>query len=240
LVFDAGYNISKGYVEITYTMGGEPHQCDCKINWFGAYEHNTLSHHTNGDIIYVRAGQDKYGFSRMKASGKSFDATELEKTLGVPSMWIKDDSTIQKLKLSWNGKYVSFEGVAGRFTDSSNQEYPVDKIRYGFVGGDNTYGASLIGLRVLTFKMVQEKEDYVNSIKPNEKFTPQIYINPISKKITLFENQKYNLELFNINGSLIKSNNNSNEINVQELPFGIYLLRVSSNDYSLVKKIILN
>jgi len=125
----------------------------------------------------------------MKAYGKAFDQDELEHNIGATTDWKTDDKTIQRLKLSWAGKSVSFDGTVAQYTNSSNfSVYPVDEIRYAFVGGDITYGESLIGLRVLTFKMVDENALPSNTSEIiNSKLS--IYPNTSSNKVIIqFQN----------------------------------------------------
>ncbi|WP_415327725.1 T9SS type A sorting domain-containing protein [Chryseobacterium sp. MMS23-Vi53] len=66
-----------------------------------------------------------------------------------------------------------------------------------------------------------------------------VYPNPVSD--VLYSDEKLeNFELYSANGSLIRSGKNENSINVQDLPKGVYMLKIKNKEISITKKIIKN
>ena len=70
----------------------------------------------------------------------------------------------------------------------------------------------------------------------------KLYPNPSNDVISVNSKtgQLFNLQLFNILGKEIKKVKKSNKINISSLAKGTYLLKINSNDASVVKKIIKN
>ena len=85
--------------------------------------------------------------------------------------------------------------------------------------------------------------DYPVSIKENNALKFTVYPNPVKQTLYILGgNSAVNskVELLNINGAVIKTIYNSNEIDVNELPNGLYLVRVTNNNMVGVKKVLKN
>ena len=169
-MFDAGYKIAEGYIETTLTINDNPFLRDEKINYFGGYEEPHLRQGNAGDKVYLRTGRASYRFSRPKGAGGpiTLPNTVLENgpvpvfehpDIGSFLTWINssDDLTELTMKIEWKeGDQVNFFTSGGDVTAPASvmENYPIDEIRYGFIGGDKTYNISLVGARFLRFKMV--------------------------------------------------------------------------------------
>jgi hypothetical protein len=176
IVCDAGRKISKGYIEATFTINQNPTLADAKNNFFGAYENPSLEQSDYGDILYARQGKPTYGFVRWKSTGDIMDGTSVatERTIGSNSDWVTNDQYVHTLKFEWNGaaSIISTGGIGGvSISDLGN--YPVDELRYAFMGSDNyASNEGMTGIRFLTFKMVDTSESIV--------ITPDTTPGPIS------------------------------------------------------------
>uniref|UniRef100_UPI003F6A171D T9SS type A sorting domain-containing protein n=1 Tax=Polaribacter sp. TaxID=1920175 RepID=UPI003F6A171D len=79
------------------------------------------------------------------------------------------------------------------------------------------------------------------SVEENSTTDFSIYPNPVNNILNVSANAKVeSLRLYNITGKLIKSNTNSNSINVSELSKGMYILEVISDARKEVKRVIKN
>lgn len=66
-----------------------------------------------------------------------------------------------------------------------------------------------------------------------------VYPNPVGD--ILYADQKLeSFELYSVSGDLVRSGNNENSISVQDLPKGMYMLKIKNKDKSITKKIIKN
>lgn len=161
IVFDAGHPIANGYLEASFTMNRAPHGASSqKLQWIGLHEDASLSQSAHaGDIFYARAGDPKYKWSRLKAGGKKFDDTEWENSVGDPGDWVTDDKTVQTVKLEWRGGQAIFHDSKGRSHACSKKicggRFPIDRLRYAFLGGDKYGDGSLIGIRFTKVKLVE-------------------------------------------------------------------------------------
>lgn len=177
IVFDAGYKIANGYIETTLTINSNPVNREKKINYFGGYEEPHLMQGNAGDKLYLRTGRMTYDFSRAKGAGGPItlphtvlgngEVPVLEEDLGIFVTWLiaSDDMTELTMKIEWqNGNQVDFtvKDTNGDLVPNGSlsaptsifDNYPLDEIRYGFIGGDRTYNISLVGARYLRYKMV--------------------------------------------------------------------------------------
>lgn len=171
IVFDAGYKIAAGYIETTLTINDNPIYREKKINYFGGYEFPHLSQGDPGDKFYLRTGRTNYDFSQAKGAGGPITkpltvlgngpVPSLEDEMGTAVTWFgaSNDTTELTVKIEWKeGDQVNFFAnvPAGSLTApvSVFENYPLDEIRYAFLGGDRTYNTSLVGARFLRFKMV--------------------------------------------------------------------------------------
>ena len=163
IVCDAGVKIAKGYIEATFTVTTNPID-ETKKNFFGGYEKASLDQQDYGDIIYARAGKALYDFLRWKASGDVMNDSgnfATEEDIGATSDWVADDSTVYAIRFTWDESVdiAAYKGAASIGTGSATLTefggFPVNEIRYAFLGGDNsTISTSLQGIRFKTFKMV--------------------------------------------------------------------------------------
>ena len=78
-----------------------------------------------------------------------------------------------------------------------------------------------------------------DDVKIESKFS--IYPNPFNNVLNVSnETEVQSLKLYNVRGQLVKTNKNSNSMNVSELSKGMYLLEVTTNSSTQVKKVIKN
>jgi hypothetical protein len=78
------------------------------------------------------------------------------------------------------------------------------------------------------------------SVEDNESISDlSVYPNPTNNVIKVATNNVIKkLELYNSNGQLLKSINNSNEIDLNEFTVGVYWLKVIMDNSSETKKIV--
>lgn len=161
IVFDAGRPLANGYLEVRYTMSRPPHAPPAaKIQWVGLHEDPSLSQAVSGgDIFYARVGEDGYKYSRIKAYGRKFDKTEWENDVGQTAQWAQDDKTPQTVRLEWKGGRANFIDAVGKPHECPRRlcggNYPIDRLRYAFIGSDKYTNVSLEGIRFLHVKLVE-------------------------------------------------------------------------------------
>ncbi|MBN1462913.1 MAG: fibronectin type III domain-containing protein [Paludibacteraceae bacterium] len=89
-----------------------------------------------------------------------------------------------------------------------------------------------------SFKVVKTDFPTVN-IKGNENLVDiRIYPNPSKNSINVDGIKADVIGLFNMNGQLVASSQNSNQINVSNLNTGVYLIKILSNDKMFVDQVI--
>jgi hypothetical protein len=161
IVFDAGHPMANGYLEVRYTMSRPPHAPPpAKIQWVGLHEDPGLNQATStGDTFYARAGEEGYKFSRVKAYGRKFDKSEWENDVGRAEEWATDDHTEQSVRLEWKGGRAIFVDPTGKAHTCPKKlctpRFPIDRLRYAFLGSDKYTGVSLEGIRFLHVKLVE-------------------------------------------------------------------------------------
>jgi hypothetical protein len=131
-----------------------------KIQWVGLHEDPGLSQATSsGDIFYARVGEPGYKFSRVKAYGRKFDKNEWENDVGAEEQWVGDDHTPQTVRLEWKEGRAIFVDPSGKRHACSRKlctpGFPIDRLRYAFIGSDRYTGVSLEGIRFLSVKLVE-------------------------------------------------------------------------------------
>jgi hypothetical protein len=166
IVCDAGHKIAKGYIETFFTINHDPNTptSNNKNNFFGAYEQASLDQNDYGDIVYARVGKDIYDFVRWKTTGDVMDSTSIatEKDVGVTSDWSDYNSKTYSIRLEWDGdaSIITNEG-----NNSVNMAelggFPINEIRYAFMGSDDFSDSSEIGMTFKTFKMVDNSTPFV-------------------------------------------------------------------------------
>jgi len=67
-----------------------------------------------------------------------------------------------------------------------------------------------------------------------------VYYNPISKTLSVPFDKVLSIKLFNTNGQLLKASYQKNEMQLNSLANGIYLLLINRGGYHLIKKIMVN
>lgn len=162
IVYNAGYPIVNGSLEVSFTMNQAPELApnEGKINWVGLFQDSTIDqNNTNGDIFYARAGKPSYLFSKIKAYGKKFNTGELEDALGLLEDWKKDDKTVMKIKFEWiNGRAIFYDVNEKKYIcpdDKCTPELPIDKLQYVFLGSTtHAYNMGLKGIRFLSIKLI--------------------------------------------------------------------------------------
>ena len=161
IVFDAGYPVESGYLEVSFTATQLlVSEAGRKINYFGLHEEASLSQNSHeGDILYARTGNKNYKFSKIKAAGKKFDQNEWEQSVGELSDWITDDKTVHTIRLEWGGGLATFHDTKGTKYSCTQDttcggSHPIDKLRYVFLGSDKYNGFTPKGVRFLRAKLV--------------------------------------------------------------------------------------
>lgn len=160
IVWDLGREVPAGVLEIKFTVvevgGKKPWDHRAKLNWAGAYQNKALQHRAGGSKVYVRTGEPKYGFSRLKASDRPFDHSETEATLGKTSTWILDDKTVHTIRMIWSPGKMRFEGPGG--VEYETEEFKsFGSLRHVFIGCDKSYGISCPGIRYLSVQVMELK-----------------------------------------------------------------------------------
>jgi hypothetical protein len=164
IVIDAGYALSHGILEASFTMNQSPVQ-DGKRNYVGIHENAHLHQSLEpfGDILYARSGKPEYRFSKIKAFVKKWDHTEFEESIGALNDWVTDDKYVHNVKFEWGNGTATFTGPKGtKLTCPKSKcgispELTLDKLRYVFLGSDEYTGISLKGLRFLKVKLTDTK-----------------------------------------------------------------------------------
>jgi hypothetical protein len=160
IVFDAGQHISSGYLEVSFIADQNSWSGGAKkINFIGLHEDPSLDQRKySGDIFYIRTGNEKYKFSKVKAYGKMFDKTEWEQSVGEASDWITDGKTIHTIKLEWKDGVATFHDAKGNKhacpKEKCGADLPINKLRYVFIGSDNFTGFTPKGVTFLKVKLV--------------------------------------------------------------------------------------
>jgi hypothetical protein len=163
IVWDAGRPLANGYFEVSYVMSKPPHPTDgkhVKIDWVGLHEGPLLDQDKYvGDIFYARVGDPKFRYSRIKAYGRQFDKSEWENDIGKAEDWVTDGKTVQTVKLEWKNGRAVFHDAHGNShkcpKSLCSPSYPIDKIRYAYVGSDKYTNLTLPGIRYTHVKLVE-------------------------------------------------------------------------------------
>lgn len=163
IVWDAGRPIANGYFEVSYVMSRAPHPADgknVKVDWVGLHEGPLLDQDRYvGDIFYARVGDPKFRYSRIKAYGRQFDKTEWENDIGKTEDWVPDGKTVQTVRLAWRGGRAVFTDPHGHEHKCPKKlcgpPYPIDRLRYAYVGSDKYTNLSLEGITFLRARLVE-------------------------------------------------------------------------------------
>ncbi|MGQ9619970.1 MAG: apiosidase-like domain-containing protein [Bacteroidales bacterium] len=153
IVFDAGYPVKNGILEISFTAAEKPWaSARGKINYAGIYQDPWINQNsTDGDLFFARTGNPVYRFSNVKAAGRRFDRSEFEPRLGDTTDWVPDGRTIHTIKFEWRDGIPVFHDSRGRKTvfprDIVGSDTPIDSLRYVFIGSDRYTGLTVKGLR---------------------------------------------------------------------------------------------
>jgi hypothetical protein len=173
-------------------------------------------------------------------------------------------SSAQRLS---NGNTLICEGRTGELIEIDQNENivwkyttPVNNINGTILSqGDSTLGGSNN-----TFRAIKYAPDYpaftgkdltpgnpielnshlneecsVLSINDNIYSNTQLYPNPVENRLNIDSNTSiYKLEIYNLLGNKLKSNYNSNSIDLSSLAPGVYLTRISFDSNTITKRII--
>jgi len=159
---------------------------------------------------------------------------------GYLLLWADNDTEQGTLhtnfKLSNNGEEI------GLFL---NQLTAVDSVIYPIQYTDISYGRAWDGVNAWTYFIASTPlASNANAIEENEEKEVNIYPNPTSGFITIeAPAHKSNLLLYALNGGLIKSidlHNKKEVVCIEELPSGIYLLKLISDQEIYHQRIVKN
>ncbi len=155
IVYDCGYDIANGYIEMTFTIDVDPFAGDNKANYFGGYEKSNLHQKQIGGKIYARSGNTGNGFSLIKGYFKAMNVGNakivLEEAIGENADWKPDGATLHTVRLSWKKGEISYDGPGGTLSKTFND---FDAIRYAFIGTDKTYNFNIIGQKFKSIKVI--------------------------------------------------------------------------------------
>lgn len=155
IVFDAGYPVKNGILEISFTVSEKPwNSVKGKINYAGIYQDACIDQNSSsGDLFFARTGNPVYLFSNVKAAGRRFDASEYDLRLGDTTDWIPDGKTIHTIKFEWRDGIPVFYDTKDRKSvfprDIIGSDTPLDSLRYVFIGSDRYTGLTVKGLRFI-------------------------------------------------------------------------------------------
>lgn len=136
--------------------------------------------------------------------------------------------TFLNILLTWN----AMDPVSVKETNRNNASYVHQSNRNPFID-NNAYVTSIWGspLSTESFELIADINVY-----PNPSNDQKIYIET--------ENELDEIQIININGQIIqqisKPNRNQNKYILENLPNGFYFLKMSSENKSIVKKIVIN
>lgn len=136
--------------------------------------------------------------------------------------------TFLNILLTWN----AMDPVSAKETNRNNASYVHQSNRNPFID-NNAYVTSIWGAPLSTesFELIADINVY-----PNPSNDQKIYIET--------ENELDEIQIININGQIMqqisKPNRNQNKYTVENLPHGFYFLKMSSENKSIVEKIVIN
>jgi hypothetical protein len=163
LVFDPGYQIKNGILEVTFTRK-EGKLTGPKVDVIGMFEEPSLDHSDrHGDTIVFRIGEAELE-SKVQGNIKAFAKERIpehwgmvwEERLGKADDWTMDDKTPMKIKFEWKNGVVNFTDIKGNtMICPNNCHKQVDNLRYVALGGDRyNDGGTVLGMRFLSMKLI--------------------------------------------------------------------------------------
>jgi hypothetical protein len=163
LVFDPGYQIRNGVLEVSFTRKDvKPN--GPKTDAIGIFEDPSLDHSdVHGDTFLLRIGETEIQ-QGSQANIKAFCKERIpehwgmvwEERFGKISDWNLDGKTPMKVKFEWKNGVGRFTDIKGNvLTCPNNCTGKLDNLRYVSLGGDRyNNGASLLGMKFLSIKLV--------------------------------------------------------------------------------------
>jgi hypothetical protein len=182
IVFDAGYEIKSGVLEVSFATNQlpwtslpkalpspAPAERTHKLNFVGMYELPDLLQCTDNtrpcppnrqpDILYIRTGSKQYNFVRVKAYVEGADEKLWEQSTGGTGDWNTDDKTVYRVKLEWkNGTGIYHDPKGKQFNCPQNCLKKLDALRYAVLGSDNYAAGSPKGIRFISAKLTDYNE----------------------------------------------------------------------------------
>jgi hypothetical protein len=163
LVFDPGYQIRNGSLEVAFTRK-EVTLKGPKIDAIGIFEDPSLDHSDrHGDTFLLRIGEAEIE-QGAQGNVKAFLKERIpehwgmvwEERFGRIADWTNDEKTPMKVKFEWKNGVGTFTDIKGnRMICPDNCQGKLDSLRYVSLGGDRyNNGASLIGMRFLSMKLI--------------------------------------------------------------------------------------
>lgn len=143
--------------------------------------------------------------------------------------------------IRWNGNnsptvWQQFTHLVSEGTHTLKWTYKKDKIDSN---SDDCVYLDNIVLPALNIIKIDENVDYVADFKIEENQI-DIYPNPASDVIYVDLDKSFDATIYNYQGQIVKKINVENgQVNVSELPNGIYFFEVKTEDHVCVKKIVL-
>jgi hypothetical protein len=157
IIWDPGYNVKNGYLEIWATMKGKVSETPVKAHWVSLHGHPSLSEAP--EYWHLRTGGAGYKFSKLRIKGRAeTGSSRCEKSVGEWTEWPSDDKTIIHVKMEWKDgvpTYTDGKGNTAQCVDGHNGKLKINQFRYAVIGRDNYRETTNIkGMRFLRVKMV--------------------------------------------------------------------------------------
>ncbi|MCX8038775.1 MAG: hypothetical protein N3D11_17330 [Candidatus Sumerlaeia bacterium] len=164
IVFDPGYQIRNGILEVTVArenvedIGGE------KIDIMGIYEEPSMDHSDmHGDTFLLRIGEAEVT-KKVQACIKLFSKERIpehwgqlwEQRYGKVTDWVMDGKTPHTFKFEWKNGTASFTDLTGKVYHCPNNAFgQINNLRYVALGGDRyNDGSSILGMRFLRMRLI--------------------------------------------------------------------------------------
>jgi hypothetical protein len=164
IVFDPGYQIHNGALEVTVArekvedIGGD------KIDIMGIFEEPSMDHSdAHGDSLLLRIGEAEIE-KRVQGTIKAFTKERIpehwgqiwEERFGKSTDWVMDGKTPQTLRFEWKEGTCLFTDITGKTRYCpNNANGQMNNLRYVALGGDRyNDAASMRGMRFLKMKLI--------------------------------------------------------------------------------------
>jgi hypothetical protein len=160
------------------------------------------------------------------------------------------DSIYSKAYYITSSSFYNSADQTIRFTSNSFHNYTHDTVlvtvRFTMLNGINFCSADLNTISVYlngdpcSFKVVNCLSTGINDIMKSDKV--KVFPNPASDKLIIETPSNAEIQLFDLSGRMVlnqTSRKKSHELNIQNLPNGIYILKIFNNTFSANQKLVI-